>query len=160
MSEDPSTAEPVSTHTEPLPDMFNNLHTDLDGTSAPAISGAPSASAGGESLTGTIVPANFPFPQGVTWDIADSKRTDATLKLTGVTPAAAVEYYRQALPTVGYRFFQESLEEGRTKVTFVGNHQSVLVLADAGVTLIFTQCTTAVQGEPVPERRSDRVACA
>ncbi|WP_241835259.1 hypothetical protein [Pseudofrankia asymbiotica] len=152
---------PVPVRTEPLPDMFNNLHTDLGVSPMPAtLAASVSASAGGESLDGTIIPENFPFPAGATWDLSSDKRTDATLVVRGVTPAAAVEYYRQAMPTAGYAFFQQSISQDRTKITYTGHSQSVEVVADTSVLIIFTQCTSAVQGEAVPSRRSDRVACA
>jgi hypothetical protein len=152
------TDPPSAVRTEPLPDMFNNLHTDLGASGAPGTLAA-SASASAESLTGTIIPESFPFPEGTTWALSVNKRTDATVVLKGITPEGAVAYYRQALPTAGYTYFQQSVEPGRTKITYTGHNQSVLVVADTGVLIIFTQCTSAVQGEAVPTRRSDRVAC-
>ncbi|ONH60188.1 hypothetical protein CcI49_12400 [Frankia sp. CcI49] len=129
--------------------------------------GAATQSAGAEGtgpLAGTIVPADFPIPPGATVTVSEAKATDATIRLEGIAPAAAVAYYRAALPGAGYKFFQEAGSEGRTKVTFTGRSQSVQVLAGGTrtpdlVLVIFTQCTSAVSGGDIEGRRSDRVAC-
>ncbi|WP_232295154.1 hypothetical protein [Parafrankia sp. EUN1f] len=96
--------------------------------------------------------------------VSEAKATDATIKLEGIAPAAAVAYYRAGLPGAGYKFFQEAGSEGRTKVTFTGRSQSVQVLAGGTrtpdlVLVIFTQCTSTVSGGDIEGRRSDRVAC-
>lgn len=147
-----------------------NVPDNLTGGSAtpnPAVTvaaAAPTASASADPRTG-IIPADFPFPPGATVTVSDSKPTDATLDLAGVTPAATLAFYRQALPGAGYKFFQEGGSDGRTKLTFTGRSQSVEILAGGTrtpelVLVIFTQCTSAVEGGSVDSRRSDRVACA
>ncbi len=135
-------------------------------TPAPVVTvaaAAPTASAPADPRTG-IIPADFPFPPGAEVTVSDNKPTDATLNLAKVTPAATLAFYQQALPGVGYKFFQQGGSDGRTKLTFTGRGQSVQILAGGTrtpdlVLVIFTQCTSAVDGGGVDSRRSDRVAC-
>ncbi|WP_239335014.1 hypothetical protein [Frankia sp. CiP3] len=146
-----------------------DLPTDLTlaSSSPPAVqtqSAQPTATASADPLSTSIVPGNFPFPDGSTHTLTNSKPTDASISLKGVTPAAAADFYRKALPGVGYKLFQQSASDGRTKVTFTGHNQSVEILAGGTtspnlIVLVFTQCSTAVQGGAIPTRRSDRVAC-
>ncbi len=145
-----------------------DLPTDLNLTSSPAPTVFPTdivtATASADPLSKSIIPTNFPFPDGSTHVISNSKPTDATMSLKGVTPAAAADFYRKALPGIGYKLFQQSTSDGRTKVTFSGHSQSVEILAGGTtspnlIVIVFTQCSTAVQGAAIPTRRSDRVAC-
>ncbi|MEX5632465.1 hypothetical protein [Parafrankia sp. FMc2] len=131
---------------------------------APAPAPAPTPVAGAGPLANSIVPEHFPFPPGVTFTVSKNKPTDATLTLDGISPVAAVDYYRQTLPSAGYKFFQEAGSDGRTKITYTGNSQSVQLVVGGSrtpemVLLIFVQCTTEVAGEEIAGRRSDRVAC-
>ncbi|MBE3205579.1 hypothetical protein IHE48_32375 [Frankia sp. CH37] len=139
-----------------------------DPVAAPGAGGGAATQSAGDAgtgpLAGTIVPADFPIPPGATVTVSEAKATDATIRLERIAPAAAVAYYRAALPGAGYKFFQEAGSEGRTKVTFTGRSQSVQVLAGGTrtpdlVLVIFTQCTSAVSGGDIEGRRSDRVAC-
>ncbi|WP_241831988.1 hypothetical protein [Parafrankia soli] len=93
-------------------DVPDNL-TGGSATPAPAVTvaaAAPTASTSADPRTG-VIPADFPFPPGATVTVSDSKPTDATLNLAGVTPAATLAFYRQALPGAGYKFFQEGGSE-------------------------------------------------
>ncbi len=99
------------------------------GTAAPQVTAGASATAGVEALKGTVVPAGFPFPKGATPTVSVSKPQRATISLSGVTPSAAVQFYRQALPAAGYKYLQQGGSDGRTKLTFEGKGQNIELLA-------------------------------
>ncbi|WP_322777914.1 hypothetical protein [Frankia sp. Cas4] len=158
----------ASVTTAPPAPPATNLPTDLNLTSSPTPTVFPTdsatATASADPLSKSIIPANFPFPDGSTHTLSNSKPTNASISLKGVTPAAAADFYRKALPGIGYKLFQQSASGGRIKVTFSGHSQSVEILAGGTATpdlivIVFTQCSTAVQGAGIPTRRSDRVAC-
>jgi hypothetical protein len=169
-SSTPAVARDASVTLAPPGPPATDLPTDLMLTSSPSAvptggaQPAGTATASASPSSKSIIPANFPFPDGSTHTVSTDKPTDASMTVRGVTPAAAVAFYQKALPGVGYKLFQQSTSDGRNKVTFSGHSQSIEILAGGTRTpdlilIVFTQCTSGVQGSSLPTRRSDRVAC-
>ena len=95
--------------------------TSLSGTFPTGATPPSTTSSGADGSTGSQLPSGFPLPHGARVKRSTHDGGEVTAQLSVPNAAAAYSFYRQALPSAGYRITHVDSALGAFEIRFTGH---------------------------------------